>query len=851
MKQLGLLLFALTAIACSAESAGTSPILDCVDAGTCQPACDAGDAGCKPACDAGDAGCEPECAAGGCGPCANSGDCSLEEACKAGVCVPLTPCELGCSSGQHCNNDTHECVECIGNADCPSAQYCDPTQSSSCVDDACASGSSRCVGQAIETCLPSGSSWDIVAACPSDSVCAEVASQAWCQPVQCTPHERLCGGSGLFECGDSGTEWTLVEDCASSGGQCVASADGTTCVAPLCTPNARQCVDGDVVECDSLGLSYQPIQDCSDDHPCDPSTLQCKTQICVPNEVACTGNSVSACNSEGTGYADVTPCASDEACRDAACEKVVCLSNTYECAGTKILQCNASGTAQTEVTDCGSQYCVPGESKCRDKFCFPGETRCEGMTEAHCNADGTGYDSTTDCRAIDQVCLNGVCSEPVCEPGSYMCPPSGKSVWQCNVFGTGYRTNDTCNNAEVCIPGYPQCVAPICEANQPVCFGQIATVCNSSGDGYEAGTDCLAQDEVCKQGVCVARICEPSTRACISGAPVYCDAFGQIQTLLPCTSSQFCDPSDGLCYPRVCTPTSVGCVGTHLAACAADGSGYVASANDCASTPGMTCSGGQCVPVTCTQPLQCKDGNVYECVDGGGALKLKRQCNPQYHCVESDFTCAANVCPANQSTCDGRRATQCNSEGSAFTSGGTNCPAYCAAGACVTELFKDDFEDGDANGWTSTGPTSPSVNGSAAANSSSYGLELASSGSTVSTSRQFAESQPTHISWWQYVDNTSSTTISFDSTSYPGAPITISIDGRVVSFAYAAQASLTANTWHHFELRNMDWGSRVCDAYVDGVLRVVGYSLTAPFIGEFKFGASGTSTLKVDEIQLD
>ncbi len=833
----------LLALACSSEPDESLPAA--CDGGSCDAGCEAD------TCEDCDGGTCKECDGADCTECHAADDCSAGQSCSDGRCIDDTPCELGCAQGQHCEPDSQQCVYCLGHGDCLTSQYCDAIDGFDCKVDVCPSGESRCGAQGIEVCSASGASWLDAVPCPPETTCHDADGQAWCEPARCDTGQQMCAGTRLVECGESGTDWNVVRDCASSGSYCVESMGGADCMAPTCEPGTRACNDDDdVVECDSLGFAFSLIQDCSADNPCDTATLRCAEQVCVPNELSCVGSAVALCDTKGIGYASITPCAGDELCDGGSCAKVVCVPDAYTCQGNKIFQCNASGTALTESADCADKYCVPGEATCRDQLCTPGETTCYGKFAASCNSDGSAYVSTTDCSTTQEICVAGACEPRVCEPNAYSCSAEG-NVQRCNVSGSGFSYGQTCFKSH-CVPGYFTCIPDICEASQPTCFGQVASVCNGTGDGYEPGAvDCRAQDQACVDGACVPWVCEPNKYVCVGGEPYACNYYGtQLSKQTACSGSQFCDPEYGWCRPDKCQANSLGCVGTQLATCAADGSGYVAGSTDCADT-GEACSGGQCVSIICSEPLQCKDGSVYECVDSGGALKLKTSCGYESHCIDSDFSCAPNVCGAGQPTCDGNRATTCSTDGTAFQAGGTVCSQACAAGTCTSSLFSETFEDGDADGWSTTGSPGVSVSAAAAANGTSFGLTVTGSASQATLTREFPESQPSRISWWQYVDTTSQSELQFDSTTYVEQPIALRFEGNRVRLDYIVLATLAPDAWHSFEFRNLNWTTNLCDLYVDGALVYSGAWFTLSHVGRARLIAAPQSTLQIDEIIFD
>lgn len=837
--------FALLLAACSA-SPNDRPSGEC-DGGSCPPTCDG--AVCPPACDLEscsptcDAGCASSCDGGDCPKCAADEDCGSAERCLEQRCVPLNECELGCKAGMVCEPDSGRCVGCLGHADCQSTEYCETASDYACTDDVCASGSARCVGNTVEFCAATGAAWGESIPCGTDSTCKALDGQAWCAPSQCETGEVRCAGQRLMTCAADGGSWELLEDCGVENAACSTDSGVAACTPLSCTPGTRQCgADGSVLECDPAGIGFFTLQACEATSPCRWDTLRCTDLVCTPRAHVCDGNASYTCNSDGTDYNSVRVCAGDEVCNYSGCRKVVCAADAYFCSGNNIIQCSADGTQMTQVRSCTNQYCVDGESTCRSKLCTANAQICDGTRRVQCNADGTGYveASAVDCSATGQLCQGGSCVARTCDPLAYSC--IGGDVHRCNILGTTTYVQDQCGAGESCQDGYRSCLSQVCPPNQAACLGQAAVVCDSAGAGYvDAGTDCAAQGQSCSAGQCVDRVCTPNQLACVAGNVVRCAADGLSQPLRDtCTAQEYCSPSSPVCLKKVCAAGSTGCAGTKIGTCDAQGSGYTAGSVDCADAPGMTCVAGQCVAQVCdpTQPLHCDYSTLFRCNEFGSARTTVEYCGRWTTCVASPGYCAPTVCRAGEGACDGQRATTCNADGSAFLPGGTDCATqYCVGGVCADQLFYEGFEDGDVSDWFTDGGWF-SLNASAAAADTSLGMQLDYYYSHYAT-HELPFLQPSSVSWWQYSDYEINLTVSLEVvTVYTSGPIYVN---------GAAVGNPSPNAWHQVELRNIDWGRRALDVYVDGQVRTIGLAFQGNATGFPAIQLQGQG--RIDEIE--
>jgi len=150
-------------------------------------------------------------------------------ACTGTVCPADQHCEVG-SSGPECVNNTcsdlncaatEECVMtpgggaicedigCMSDIECPVDRFCNGTI---CVDDVCTQGASRCDGQDLYVCSPTGSMEELVFTCTGTSTCND-------------------DGMGTASC-DCGDDWDCPINTRCEGKVCVGTGDAPTCLLP-------------------------------------------------------------------------------------------------------------------------------------------------------------------------------------------------------------------------------------------------------------------------------------------------------------------------------------------------------------------------------------------------------------------------------------------------------------------------------------------------------------------------------------------------------------------------------------------------------------------------------------------
>lgn len=477
--------------------------------------------------------------------------------------------------------------------------------------------------------------------------------------------------------------------------------------------------------------------------------------------------------------------------------------------------------------------CVADEcrSTCdSDNDCLPLGLLCD-FDEGVC-VECTGH---PDCRD-DEYCGEGSCRPDDCEAGRAVC--DGDAIVTCGPEGQPPGPATPCGSQQTCTDrdGTATCEDWVCSPGATECDGMELVVCSSDGTRIVSSTDCADSDRVCVDGECRDLLCAPSALFCEGDTVQRCAADGRSQRLVEtCPVDEYCE--DGACNPQVCTPDAPTCDGTVATRCNAQGSGVEPGGTDCATT-GEICADGSCESLLCPPlDLRCNGGDVEQCAADGMSWEVLSDCSPTQYCDEAAFLCRAQVCTPDAPTCDGNVARTCNSQGSGFTSGGTDCGLQtCIAGACQQWTFLEDFEDGDFAGWTSHSTSyTRSVTTSTAADGTQRSFTQTAPGAASHYSgvhRDFTNQQPTHVSWWARTEETTGSTTYFvihGPTSSPSGSTSIAFvyfrgDNDTIRLAYAdtdprnVETPYTVGQWHHIELRNIDWTAQTFDFYVDDAL---------------------------------
>ncbi|MGE0326059.1 MAG: hypothetical protein AB7S68_27270 [Polyangiaceae bacterium] len=829
----------------------------------------------KEGCEA-DSECPPDtpfCSEGACYECRGSLDCAPGERCTAGACVAGPPCGAGCASGV-CNTLENRCVECLATEDCSGGEvcrdqhcvpHCDSTadcngvgvcdtvvgacvgcqrptdcpsgrfcQDERCEPQVCTPSESKCEGNAVRHCDGTGSGWVDPIACGDGQTCVEDVGHAYCEVQRCVPGEVTCDLERVVKCRGDGLALEVAEDCVANAQACSAGE----CTPVTCTPGETFCLGSEYRSCRSDGSSSDLIQTCTSDQHCNDKA-GCVLNVCSPGESTCVGNTLHVCDSDGSGYDGGTSCGSNAECINGVCETHACTPDAYFCDGGNVQRCNVDGLSWNLAESCepgGS--CANGESTCRpplSQSCPPNEWYCGGAYLYKCDANGHNYSESQRCK-YGEYCIGNACVPVNCTPGSNFCRDG--NAYQCSADGMSDIVFDVCTPQEYCSTIYNHCMAKECVPGATSCAGNYARTCNALGSGY-VQVSCSNTGQVCVDGACKTVACTPLSKRCQdSSTAEACSSDGERWDPKACAGDEHCYA--GNCVGDYCVKGQIGCNGTIRATCRADGSGWEAGGVDCGAA-GQTCFMGECHDAVCTpDTVFCDNGDIYQCNNSGTAARFYSTCSGDYHCGLGMYgaECLLNACAQGLPACDGARATTCNEDGSDYLPGGTLCPAYCAGGSCTNEYFREDFES-SLSRWT---PLNPDVQATlvstTSAASSAQSLQLTRQGSTSGPAMEisFGELKPSAISWWASVGvaNASSATIQFfgESRSEPVITHGFFTAGSAVHYSSSllyGTMNYLADTWYHFEIRDLDWVNRRFSYYVDGMQRSAAVGMSQGF----------------------
>ena len=238
-----------------------------------------------------------------------------------------------------------------------------------------------------------------------------------------------------------------------------------------------------------------------DDCVPDCGTKECGDNGCGGTCGGCGGGL--ECNEDGLcilpGCKSDDDCPDEQFCNDDSCQDDECTPGEVYCENDAVFICLENGSGFELAEQCGPvQYCEDGA--CHDMACVPGEPECEGDVLFACDAAGKEMTEIQDCAAGGLYCFEGACMDTLCIPGVKFCA-SASSTSVCTVDGMGYE-EIPCPEQHYCKLG--ECLLWNCEPAEPMCDGQVATVCDPSGEGPEpGGEDCFAGGLLCSSGVCV------------------------------------------------------------------------------------------------------------------------------------------------------------------------------------------------------------------------------------------------------------------------------------------------------------------------------------------------------------
>ena len=333
-------------------------------------------------------------------------------------------------------------------------------------------------------------------------------------------------------------------------------------------------------------------------------------------------------------------CGDDQVCRSRKCESIVECTNSLDCVDAAGLEVCDTGlgrcVACVTSNDClGTADCVNNTCRpyvpCQNSLDCPQRQVCSSSRCVQCGSDA---DCSDDSRCIANTCWRACSSDNDCTPLGQLCNLSGGHCARCLV-------HEDCPEAYHCSSG--RCLADVCEGGSGHCDGSSLRSCRPAGDGYDT---------------------------------LYCGA------------SQTCvDGTEASCADWVCTAGQVECdaSASSVITCADDGLS-ITSSTDCTEDD-QICYQGSCQDLACPPSMLFCDANTVQlCSADGLSSSLYQTCLTTQYCSADSAGCQNQICVPDQPACNGRIATTCNSTGSGYLSGGTNCEdtdEACVAGECA------------------------------------------------------------------------------------------------------------------------------------------------------------------------
>jgi hypothetical protein len=530
----------------------------------------------------------------------------------SGSCRDLPPTPAGCASNADClaladtrvcNAASGQCVQCVRDADCGSANNTKACENFACVDrpggcaddaDCGASPLGKKCKASTRLCVQCLGNID----CPQGAVCqqnacvvtnGQCADSTACKdptPV-CDTATRTCVGClAAPDCapGKRCVNRACVDAGCSTSNDCAQNP-----AAPVCDLSSRKCVACNVAA------------DCND------PTLTCENKACVP---------VPGCTSD-------TSCAATPAtarCDAATGQCVACLVDTH-CAAAE--QCVGNRCQPRPPTGCTSDVACVGR---------PGTPRCDLATGA-CVACVTGGDCSASgrCDAASKTCLPGCASDAFCAGTTPKCDPATNGCVGClangdcgtgrictgNACVPGCAGNSDCSGATPkCLVATSSCVACLAPADCPngqTCTNNACVPLPTGGDAACGTNDACPAGKACianADGTKLCRTtCAPYAPGSTCGTDKVCTWVGlgasaapagaclprngrgapgaTCQTFADCENDLLCIPSSatqGKCA-KLCDPTGGTC-----------GSGETCHALPSALVPPATSASGAYTP---------------------------------------------------------------------------------------------------------------------------------------------------------------------------------------------------------------------------------------------------------------
>ncbi len=316
-----------------------------------------------------------------------------------------------------------------------------------CNNNCPAAGSTRCVGNYLETCTENNQTcleWVQTVECTTlGQICDDSSGSGQCMDTcsdACTLSDRRCIENMLQSCenGENGcTQWKNLQDCAATNWICSGSGAGTACTDPCnhdcplgapdrceintvqsCGPDTNGCrVWNNGTDCTTIGQVCSNGT-CTCVHECTAGSTRCLNSLrqqCSTNAHGCRiWETVQDCTTTGQVCDTVSGSAQCVfTCTD------TCADGAVRCSGNTIQHCQLTGTGcrdWVDGTNCATtdRSCSNGTCVCNHS-CSSGQVRCEGDMAQNCTVDAYGcfkWTNHQNCASLGQVCLNGTCQTP-------------------------------------------------------------------------------------------------------------------------------------------------------------------------------------------------------------------------------------------------------------------------------------------------------------------------------------------------------------------------------------------------------------------------------------------------------
>jgi hypothetical protein len=127
-----------------------------------------------------------------------------------------------------------------------------------CEEVVCNPGTSRCDGNDIHVCDPTGTLETLSQTCTTNQYCNPNGGTAVCSPRVCTPGTVSCSSNILTTCNAQGSGTTVTQNCAATAQACYANE----CRSIVCEGN-RACIGGNVRSCTQSGTNSTLYDTCT------------------------------------------------------------------------------------------------------------------------------------------------------------------------------------------------------------------------------------------------------------------------------------------------------------------------------------------------------------------------------------------------------------------------------------------------------------------------------------------------------------------------------------------------------------------------------------------------------------